>query len=463
MLMKDTKTCNYMKIKTLLVTVFLFICIWALQAQGQPDTLKTSKKADKIKRGWNFGGLPVIAYDSDIGFKYGALVNVFHYGDGTLYPKYKHSLYFEWSRTTKGSGINQFTYDSEHLIPGIRISAEASLLTEQSLDFYGFNGYESYYNPAYENDKSPQYISRMFYNMDRRLTRLKADFQGKITGQEFRWFAGIEYNHAKMGTVDINKLNKGKDTQDQLPDTALLYDKYVTWGIISADQAKGGNTTLVKAGVVYDTRDIEANPMKGIWTDLQFLVAPSLLGNGKYSYSRIAITHRQYFTLAPQVLSLAYRLSYQAKLGGTMPYYMLPFVYNTAPSLTRDGIGGAKTIRGVLRNRIVGEDFVYGNIEMRWKFLRTMVGRQNIYLALSGFLDGGKVTGKYKFDKSGVPANDAFAQALINGGDEKIHLGAGGGIHIVMNQNFIVAVDYGRALDKGDGESGLYIGLNFLY
>ena len=461
--MNDTKICKYMKIKTLLVAFSLIISIMALQAQNQPDTAQTTKKADKVKKGWNFGALPVLAYDSDIGFKYGALINVFNYGDGTRYPKYDHSLYFEWSRTTKGSGINQFTYDSERLIPGIRVSAEASLLTEQSLDFYGFNGYESYYNAAYEDDKNPEYISRMFYNQERRLTRVKADFQGKITGPKFRWFAGIEFNHAKMATVDIAKLNKGKDTEDLLPDTALLFDRYVQWGIIPEGQADGGNTTLLKVGAVYDTRDIEANPMKGIWTDIQILMAPSFLGNGDLAYSRLAITHRQYFTIAPQVLSFAYRLSYQAKLTGTMPYYMLPFVYNTAPSLTRDGLGGAKTIRGVLRNRIVGDDFAYGNIELRWKFLRTQVGKQNIYLALSSFFDAGMVTGKYSFDKSGVPANDEFAQKLINSQSESLHMGAGAGLHIVMNQNFVVAVDYGRALDKGDGESGLYIGLNFLY
>ena len=213
-------------------------------------------------------------------------------------------MYFEWSRTTKGSGINQFTYDSEYLIPGIRVSAEASFLTEQSLDFYGFNGYESYYNADFEDEDSDDYMSRMFYNQERRLTRIKADFQGKITGPKFRWLAGIEYNHAKMATVDIDKLNKGKDDEDQLPDTTLLYDNYVEWGVIPEDQADGGNTTLLKAGLVYDTRDIEANPMKGIWTELQFLMAPSFLGNGDFAYTRLALTHRQYFTLAPQVLHL---------------------------------------------------------------------------------------------------------------------------------------------------------------
>jgi len=447
-----------MKIKSLLLISVLMAAI--IPVMSQTDSLKSATKADKIKKGWNFGGLPVIAYNSDIGFQYGALVNVFHYGDGSRYPKYNHSLYFEWSRTTKGSGINQFTYDSEHLIPGIRVSAEASLLTEQSLDFYGFNGYESYYNPDFEDEENDKYLSRMYYNMDRQLTRLKADVQGKITGQQFRWFAGIEYNKAKMGTVDIDKLNKGKDLEDQLPDTALLFDNYVDWGIIAEDQADGGHTTLIKAGLVYDTRDIEPNPMKGIWTDLQFLLAPGFLGNGDMAYTRIALTHRQYFTLVPQVLSFAYRLSYQAKLSGKMPYYMLPFVYNTAPALTRDGLGGAKTLRGVLRNRITGDDFVYGNLEMRWKFLRTHLGKQNIYLALSAFLDGGMVTSPYKLpDTTNPEALAYFAQ----GSKEKLHLGAGAGFHFVMNQNFVIAMDYGRALDPGDGESGLYIGLNFLY
>lgn len=440
------------------ILFIIFFSAFSVMAVAQTDTAQSQVKTDKIKTGWNFGALPAIAYDTDIGFKYGALVNLFYYGDGKQYPKYLHSLYFEWNHTTKGSGTSQFTYDSEYLIPGIRVSAEASYLTEQSLDFYGFNGYEAYYNADFEDEDHDQYISRMYYNMERKLLRVKADFQGKITGPEFRWFAGLEFNNAKMGTVDIDKLNKGKDDDDILPDADLLYDKYVEWGLIPEDEAEGGQSTLIKAGLVYDTRDIEANPMKGIWTDMQILMAPGFLGTD-HPYSRLAITHRQYFTLAPQVLSFAYRLSYQTSIGGSMPYYMLPFVYNTAPSLTRDGVGGAKTVRGIMRNRVVGDGFVYGNLEMRWKFLRTMVFNQNVYLALSAFLDGGMVTDKYDMETTNLEANDY----LEEGSSEKLHMGAGAGLHIVMNQNFVIAVDYGRALDPQDGISGFYIGLNFLY
>ena len=48
-------------------------------------------------------------------------------------------------------------------------------------------------------------------------------------------------------------------------------------------------------------------------------------------------------------------------------------------------------------------------------------------------------------------------------GSENFHSGYGAGLHIAMNQNFILAIDYGRALSEKDGSSGLYIGLNFLF
>ena len=70
------------------------------------------------------------------------------------------------------------------------------------------------------------------------------------------------------------------------------------------------------------------------------------------------------------------------------------------------------------------------------------------------------VTGKYPVDLSGVPASDLD---FFPADKENLHTSAGVGLHIAWNRNFIVAVDYGRALDKRDGLSGLYIGLDFLF
>jgi outer membrane protein assembly factor BamA len=53
-------------------------------------------------------------------------------------------------------------------------------------------------------------------------------------------------------------------------------------------------------------------------------------------------------------------------------------------------------------------------------------------------------------------------RVLSTDGDS-LHHSYGIGLRVAMNQNFIVGIDYGRALDNQDGDSGLYIGLGFLY
>lgn len=37
----------------------------------------------EAKTGWTFGVLPSVAYDADLGFQYGALTNLYYYGDGS--------------------------------------------------------------------------------------------------------------------------------------------------------------------------------------------------------------------------------------------------------------------------------------------------------------------------------------------------------------------------------------------
>ena len=414
---------------------------------------------ENVKTGWNFGVLPAIAYDSDVGFRYGGLTNIYHYGDGSRYPQFNHSIYLEWSRTTKGSGNNILTWDTDVLIPGVRMIAEASYLTEKALDFYGFNGAESEFD-VNKTDKEMinDYITRVYYKHDRSMLRLKADFQGKLMGENLRWLGGINSYGVDINRVDIAAINDGADPEDLIPDTLTLYDKYVADGLIPDDQKNGGMSNFVKVGLVYDTRDNEANPMSGIWTEALLLFAPAFMGNDQ-AYTRAVVMHRQYFTLIPRNLSFAYRLAYQTKLSGDLPWYMLPFVMDSKQD--RDGLGGSKNLRGILRNRIVGNDIFFTNLELRWKFYRTVLGGQNIYLALNGFIDGGMVVKPYEFSRSGNTFSNS--ELGLTGEDEKFHISYGGGFRIAMNENFIVAIDYGMAADKADGSSGLYIGLNYLF
>ncbi len=433
--------------------LFLFLLLSGLCLSAEDET------ASGGKSGWNVGGVPAVAYTTDTGFRYGVVLNIFNYGDGSLYPDYKFSIYGEWSRTTKGSGTNQLFFDSKYLLPyGIRITAEMNYLTEKALDFYGFNGIESVYNESFVDDDpaNSEYISRVFYRHERKLMRFTSDFQGQFMYKNLWWLAGFGHFGHDIGPVDIDALNEGQSDEDKLPAVDGLYDKYVQWGIIPTDQADGGTTNFLKIGTIYDTRDNDANPMRGIWTEGFLVVAPSFLGNDESAYTQLSLTHRQYFTLIPRDLSFAVRLGYQGKLSGDIPFYMLPYYINSYQ--TRDAFGGAKTIRGIFRNRIVGDATAFGNAELRWKFTHFTFLNQNFYLALNTFLDGGTVLNRWDFDQSGVPQSEK-----IQVQDDKLHLAYGGGFRIAMNQNFIIAVDYGLAADKNDGNGGLYIGLGYLF
>jgi outer membrane protein assembly factor BamA len=440
------------------------LCCFMLLAAVQPLGAKLMAQDDEnIKTGWTFGALPAVSYNSDLGFQYGALVNFYYFGDGTSYPKYMHSLYGEVSRYTKGSGINRFFYDSEYLIPNIRVTADISYLTEKALDFYGFNGYDAVYNAAWEDsDDTENYESRMFYRHERNMFRFMTDFQGKLSGNKLRWVAGFGILNNTIAPVDIEALNKGKDEGDLLPDVPGLYDLYSDWGIINEKEKTGGWTNNIKFGLVYDTRDFEPNPMKGMWSEVVLFTAPKFLGNGDFGFTKISATHRQYFTLAKEKLSFAYRLNYQGTIAGTAPFYVQPYMINSFSNTSNtDGLGGSKTLRGVLRNRVVGDAFAFGNAELRWKFYRTVVFRQNLYLGLNLFSDFGQVIKKIDVDESKIPV--AMREDFYDKDAESLHTTLGLGLRIVLNENFIVAVDYGRPFNERDGGGGLYIGLNYLF
>jgi hypothetical protein len=431
-----------------------------------PGSLYAQQDEGYVKTGWTFGALPAISYSSDLGFQYGGLINLYYFGDGSTYPKYMHSMYAEVSRYTKGSGVNRLFYDSEYLIPNIRITSDLSFLTEKALDFYGFNGYDAAYVPAFEDEDDPAYISRMFYRHERQMFRFTTDFQGALAGDAFRWVAGIGIISNRVGSVDIDGLNKGRDEEDKLPDVPGLYDRYIDWGLIGEDEKEGGWANHLKLGLVYDTRDFEPNPMKGMWTEVVLFAAPSFFGNGDFGYTKVSATHRQYFTLIKDRLAFAYRLNYQGTLSGDVPFFMQPYMISSFTlSSNHDGLGGSKTLRGVLRNRVVGDAVAFGNAEFRWKVYSTMFLNQDLYLAVNTFADAGKVLKKIDMPHhSELLVIDGFVpENVFRDNEEALHVALGAGLKIVMNQNFIVSIDYGKALDVRDGNGGLYIGLNYLF
>ena len=183
------------------------------------------------------------------------------------------------------------------------------------------------------------------------------------------------------------------------------------------------------------------------------------MGSG---FLKLSVTQRQYITLVKNTLFFDYRLGAQFTLAGTSPFYVSPlFFYAHSTKAYNEVLGGSGSLRGVLRNRVVGDGIAFGNFELRWKFVQFTLANQNFYLGVNMFFDTGMVIQKTEVNTGNVPGNEL--SDYFKKDAEKLHNSAGLGLKIAMNENFIVSVDYGKAFDAQDGTSGLYIGLGYLF
>lgn len=436
--------------------VIFALLIWMVAIPAFAQENQEKKANEEVKTGWTVGVLPALGYDSNLGLLYGAIVNSFDFGDGSRYPDFNHNLYLQLSAYTKGSMDAIAYFDSYTLIPNKHFIGRLSFNRNRTYPFYGFNGTQTVYNPDFENIDETDFISQVFYKYDRKLA--KADFliEDRIADSRFKWLAGLDLGWYDIATVDIAHLNKGRDNDELIPNVPILYDQLVTWGIISDDEKDGGFDNSIKLGLVFDTRDRLTNPMKGAWTELLFRASPKFIGNND-NYGRISLIHRQYLTLIKERLSFAYRVWYEGNLGN-VPFYARQHL---TTSNYFEGFGGAQTVRGVLMNRVVGQHSTIGNFELRWKAHRFHAIGQNFYLGFNLFADAGKVLKGYDIDLTNVPV--AERDKLFSNSYKDLYTTFGAGLKIVMNENFVVSADYGMAMDKNYGSSGLYVLVGYLF
>ena len=410
-----------------------------------------------IKQGWNFGPLPVVGWDSDLGFQYGACVDIFNYGDGTNYPSYNYKVNLEASTYTGGSSLLRCYGDFKTLIPDGKLFFDCTYFNAKKFDFYGFNGYASpYFGPSFghnEGEKSE------FYWMRRNQFRLVTSMQRRITGN-LHWAAGFGYYNIVTGNVNLEGYN-GENT---------LYQLYRDAKLIRDNEANGGNVLQLKAGLVYDTRDHDSDPTRGVNIEATLVGAPDIIDRKGYSNLGFTFVGSQYVPVWKDKLTFAYRLGIQTKLAGEIPYY---FINNLNTLFFRkvytEGLGGNASVRGINRNGVVGNGMAWLNTEFRWRIVNFRFINQNFHIALNPFFDMGQVIQPYRLEeqKAAYKAMGGEHNPLnpfYSGNEEKLHATAGCGLKIVMNRNFVISFEMAHALDGRDGQK-LWnnIGFNYLF
>ena len=493
--------------KKFILLIFAAFFVLPIFAAKKKKVQQVDSLGRKIKTGWNFGALPSVGFDADLGFQGGALANVYYYGDGSQYPEYLHSIYAEAAYTTKNYGIFRVNFDSKSLIPKHRLTMDATYQPDAMCDFYGYNGYQSIYNQSLHNwnknlDKmdTVAYQSRAFYKYKRDLFRFAADIEGTIW-KDIKWNAGVGVLGYMIDECNIDMLNGKNEFDPNIPlaeqkamdkNVEGLYEKYIKWGLIDQAEARGGWHPYLRVGLTYDSRDMRACPTKGIYADAFFTYTAAFnaaygqQAAAGYNHLQFNFNFRHYVPIYQDRVTFAYRLGTQNNIAGKSPFYMNTYL-NTLfiQRVMYEGLGGANSLRGIMRNRILANGFAYANVEFRCKVAKFDIGRQHFYIGLVPFFDLGVITQPYELNE--IAIIDKHAEDMKNNPkytlpldkyfvldeNENIkqsevympHMAAGLGLKVAMNENFVLSVDWAMALDNRDNAkwANFYIKMGYLF
>ena len=476
------------KSKKLLAVLSILLTTFAVNAQQTSDDVQSKAKKEKIynekgeliKQGWNFGPLPVVGYNSDLGFQYGACVDIFNYGDGSRYPKFDYKMNLEVSAYTKGSVNLRFYGDFYNLLPNSRLFVDAGYFTDKRFEFYGFNGYASPFFPrlsAWENDRPEELFffndlmpgakgKTTFYLMNRNQFRFNSSLRRQfVFGEHLYYGFGLSYFNYDMGKFNIDKYG----------DVVTLYDIYCLSGLIRENEADGGNVTQLKLAFIYDSKNHDSDPTKGAYFEATLTGAPDFIDGDGYSHLTFNAVWQHYLPIVKDNLTFAYRIVTQNVVAGEIPYYAM-FNSNMLfyKKMSTDAMGGSNSVRGINRNRVVGQGYAWLNAEIRWKILKFQFINQNWNIALNPFFDAGMVTQSFRLEeqeqawdllRENYDVNNEFLiDPIYSGEKEGIHTSAGCGLKIIMNKNFIISAEAAKALDARDGNGlRMYIGFNYLF
>ena len=275
--------------------------------------------------GWELTGLPAINYDSDEGFGYGVLLEAYNYGEGGYAP-YRFTVQPTIKFTTKGRRELTVFFDAPHVLSnGWRIAGSLRSERQIASPYYGL-GNTSAYNKALEEIEGQYY-----YRFGRTRTQATMNLQRAVGNLPVRVLIGAGATHTSV---------------ELLPEDAIrtLLSQELLGGNIP-----GGWSNHLRTGLVWDTRDRETGPRRGTWSELLIQAVPDFLGS-ESQYIRWTLADRRYFPLGDR-LTFANRFLLQ-NIEGSAPFYDL-FIVQTSFK-QEEGLGGAKTLRGIPKNRYMG-------------------------------------------------------------------------------------------------------------
>lgn len=262
-----------------------------------------------------------------------------------------------------GTRTISLTYDNPGRVPGWRFLAQGAYERFERAPYFGLG------NATTVNDslQSAGGGESHYYRYSLTRTTGLAAVERQVTGA-LRAHVGVQYRHYRAMPLGGAPTALGADLA----------------GGAAADT--GSSTSFeVRGALLFDTRDEEASPGRGVF--LEAIGARALKGAGDFSYTRWAFGANEYVPVGEETV-LAFRQAVQLARGA-LPFYIA--YERLSDWLPEDGFGGATTLRQNTPGRWLAPNNALASVDLRHKYWDTAIGVSPFRLWLVLHADVGRV------------------------------------------------------------------------
>lgn len=445
----------------IILTLSLFLLSSSFLKSQDKDTLsfiKSKKMSDadlaKKKEGTFWTGIPDISSDPVTGFGFGLRSNI--YWNGTrenplfAYTPYLAKLkanaayyttnarelilsldvpYYKGSRwrfrvdfKAQQNPSNLYFGSSERTLGELRLPS-----TPTGGQTYGtFSEYDKARKKLRPGDSTEySFVTDALSNRFREteyMLNLKADYA--LGKGKWRVMCGYEIQHLSYKTFEGFNAeaidSTGKITT--APNGTSLLRRDYEQGLIHG--LNGGWVSLFQTALIYDTRDFEPDPSRGLYFELANEFSNPIIGS-QFDFDKIFIQGRYYqkIPVGPRTVFVA-RLGAGNIFGSKAPFF--EYQDQWSPDGSINAMGGRQSLRGYRANRFLSRSLWFSNFELRVRLAETKIRKQRFSFTLVPFFDAGTV-------------RDKWQDLNFN----NVKTSYGGAFRIGWNQSTVLSFDYG--------------------
>ncbi len=348
---------------------------------------------------------PLIGGSSDVGVGGGILGAIAHFAPGEKQYRWRVEASGIVTYST-GSGLSHFPYTDVYTlltIPdlghGVRLELRPSFTRETTQGYYGFGN-------ASRRDAALDHGS--FYEYGRTHPTMQALVRLSIAHGMFIRLANY-FTYDSFVTAQNSRL--AQDLKSTDPEVRKLLG-----------EVKSHAVDFFEYAFVYDTRDDETAPRKGMYHEASVRYSPGGTGFFPYRYEQIDAAARFYYTIPGD------RVTFAARVVGDVQLDHPPF-YELARFEDTFALGGSNGVRGIPAQRYYGKVKVFGNLEARARLFSFHLLGKALRFGVAGFFDAGRLWA------------DTTAQPALDGSGLGLKFGTGGGLRLQQDKTFVVRLD----------------------